>query len=208
MEVTAKFPTCAQISIIGEYLRGGKSMKKYAQAVRPGLAFVAVALLSLAPAMASARSVGDSEKFSGFLTEAKTEAAQLQKSAEEMNSFVHFNTHWRTEAAKIEEVKQHVNRLGELVTRMNNVEAASPWQRQAIRDVTPMVEELAANVSMAIYHLGESPDRLVFTSFPEYVAANAELASNTAELLSEYVEFSEAKQTVEDISFELELPTT
>jgi hypothetical protein len=183
-------------------------MNQYAQAVRPGLAFLAVALLSLAPAVASARSAKDSEEFSGFLAQAKTEARQLQKSAEEMNSFAHSRTRWETQAAKIEEIKTHVNKLGEWVIKMNHVEAASPWQRQAIRDVTPMVEELAANVTMTIYHLGESQDRLVFSSFPEYVAANAELAANTAELLSEYVEYSEAKQTVEDISFELELPTS
>ena len=183
-------------------------MNKYARAVRPGWAFLAVAFLSLAPAVASARVVRDSEEFSGFLAEAKTEAAQLQKSAEEMNSFVHFSTQWSTEAAKIEEVKQHVNKLGELVTRMNNVEAPSPWQRQAIRDVNPMVEELAANVTMTIFYLSEFQDRLVFTSFSEYVAANAELAADTAELLSEYVEYSEAKQTVEDISFDLELPSS
>jgi hypothetical protein len=51
----------------------------------------------------------------------------------------------------------------------------------AIGDVTPMVEELAANVTMTIYNLGESPDRLIFSSFPEYVAANAEMAADIAQ---------------------------
>lgn len=55
-------------------------MKKYAKAVRPGLSFFAVAVLSLVPAMAPAQSAPDSEEFSGFLAEAKSEAAQLQKS--------------------------------------------------------------------------------------------------------------------------------
>jgi hypothetical protein len=183
-------------------------MNKYAQAVRPGLAFLAVALLYLAPAVASARSVKDSKDFSGFLAEARTEAVQLQKSAEEMNSFVLSRTNWETEAAKIEEIKRHLNKLGGFVTKMNNVEAASPWQRQAIRDVMPMVEEMAANVTMTIYHLGEDQDRLIFSSFPEYVAANAELAFNTAQMLSDYVEYGEAKQKAEDFEFEMELPTS
>jgi hypothetical protein len=181
-------------------------MKNYVQAVRPGLAFFAVALLYLAPAVASARVVTDSEEVSGFLGQAKAEATQLQQSTEEMNSFLYSATSWQTHAAKIEEIKHRLNRLGELVTKLNNAEAPSPWQRQAIRDVTPMVEELAANVTMTIFYLGEFPDRLMFTSFPEYVAANAELAANMAQLLSDYVEFAKAKQTVEDISFELELP--
>lgn len=89
---------------------------------------------------------------------------------------------------------------------MNNVEAASPWQRQAAADVGPMVGELAANVTMTIYHLGENPDRFIFTSFPEYVAANAELASEIADTLSDYVTYGEAKQKAEELYFELELP--
>jgi hypothetical protein len=183
-------------------------MKKYAKAVRPGLSFLAVAVLSLMPAMASAKSAPDSEEFSGFLAEARTEAVQLQKSAEEMNSFVHYTTNWKTEAAKLEETKTHVNKLAELFTKMNNVLAASPWQRQAVADVTPMVEELSANVSMTIYHLGENPDRFIFTSFPEYVAANAELASEISYALSDYVTYGEAKQKAEELYFELELPSS
>lgn len=181
-------------------------MKEYAKAARPGLAFLAVALLSLAPAVASARSVGDSEEVSGFLAEAKTEALQLQKSTEEMNSFVHSRMSWQTEAAKIAEIKQHFNKLGELVIKMNNAEAPSPWQRRAIREVTPIVEELSTYITMTIYHLGENPDRLIFTSFEEYVAANAGLASDIAQLLSDYVEYGQAKQDVDELSFELQLP--
>jgi hypothetical protein len=181
-------------------------MRKYEPALRPGLAFLAVAILSLTPAIASAKSVRDSEEVSRFFAEARTEALQLQRSAEEMNSFAHFNISWQTEAAKIAEVKLHFNKLGELVRKMNAAEAPSPWQQQAIGEVTPMVEELGSYITMTIYHLGESPDRLAFTSFPEYVAANADLASDLAQLLSDYVEYGQAKQTVEELSFELGLP--
>jgi hypothetical protein len=77
-----------------------------------------------------------------------------------MNSFEHSTINWRTEAAKIAEIKRHFNNLGELVTKMNKSEAPSPRQQQAIREVTPMVEELASYITMTIYHLGENPDRL------------------------------------------------
>ncbi len=181
-------------------------MKKYARVVKPGLAFLALAILAFVPAVASGKAVEDSEEFSGFLAQAKTEALLLQQSAEEMNSFVHLTTSRETQAAKIEEIKTHLNKLAQFVTKMNSVEAASPWQRQASRDFTPMVGELAANVTMTIYYLGEFPDRLVFTSFPEYVAANAELAANIAEIMSEYVEYGQARQKAEVLSYELELP--
>jgi len=143
---------------------------------------------------------------SAFLVEAKTEALQLQNSTEEMNSFEHSRISWQSQAVQIAEIKRHFNKLGELVIKMNKAEAPSPWQEQAIREVTPMVEELASYITMTIYHLGEDPDRLIFTSFPEYVAANAGLASGIAELLSDYVEYDRAKQDVKELSFELELP--
>lgn len=181
-------------------------MKEYTKAGRPGLAFLAVAALCLAPSVASARSVGDSEEVSGFLAQAKTEALQLQKITEEMNSFMHSRTSWQTQATKLEEIKLHFNKLGDLVTKMNKAEAPSPWQQEAIREVTPVVEELSSYITMTIYHLGEDPDRLIFTSFPEYVAVNAALASEIADLLSDYVEYGEAKQDVEELSFELGLP--
>lgn len=169
-------------------------MKDYAKAARLGLAFFAVAVLSLVPTAASARSVGDSKEVSGFLAEAKAEALQVQMITEEMNSFVHSRTSWQTQAAKLAEIKRHFNKFGELVIKMNKAEAPSPWQQEAIREVTPMVEELSSYITMTIYHLGEDPDRLVFTSFPEYVAASTGLASEIAELLSDYVEYGKANQ--------------
>jgi hypothetical protein len=85
------------------------------------------------------------------------------------------------------------------------VEAASPWQQMAIGDVTPMVEELAANVTMAIYNLGESADRLIFSSFPEYVAANAEMAADVAQVTSDYVAYGEDKQKAKEVADELQM---
>jgi hypothetical protein len=85
------------------------------------------------------------------------------------------------------------------------VEAASPWQQMAIGDVTPMLEELAANVTMTIYNLGESPDRLIFSSFPEYVAANAEIAADIAQVTSDYVAYGEDKQKAKEVADELQM---
>jgi hypothetical protein len=203
---TAFTSVCEGPSAEGKRCKEEKIMRKYASAVRPVLAFLAVAILSLAPTMASAKSVRDSEEVSRFLAEAKTEALQLQRSTEEMNSFAHFRMSWQSEAAKIAEVKLHFNKLGELVRKMNDAEAPSPWQQRAIGEVTPMVEELGSYITMTIYHLDENQDRFVFTSFPEYVAANASLASDVARLISGYVEYGEAKQAVEELSLDLGLP--
>jgi hypothetical protein len=47
---------------------------------------------------------------------------------------------------------------------------------------------------------------LIFTSFPDYVAANAELATDIAQTVSDYVAYGEAKNKAEELSFQLELP--
>jgi hypothetical protein len=182
-------------------------MLKQVQIVRPKLALFAVAILSVAPALASAQVVRDSAEFSGLLTQAKSEAVQVQRITEEIYSFKGNNLTWQTYADKLGELKTHVNSLGEFVMRMNNVEAPSPWQQQAIADITPMVDELAADVTMSIYHLDAARDQYMFSSFPEYVEADAELSANISALLAEYVDYAQAKQTKDDIEFELELPT-
>ncbi len=179
-------------------------MNKYAQAVRPGFAFLAVALLSLAPTVASARVVRDSPEFSALLAQAKSEAIQLQQTAEEMNTLKFPQIGWQTQADKLEAVKEHVNNLGEFVVRMQKVEVPSPSQEQAIRDITPIVGQLAANTTTAIYHLDATRDRYVFSSFPEYVDANAELATNVAQMISDYVAFDEARQKAKEFSDELQ----
>jgi hypothetical protein len=168
--------------------------------------FFAVAFLSLAPAVASAQSARDSEEFTGFLAEAKTEAVQLQRSTEEMNSFVHSRANFATEATKIAEIKQHVNKLGELFMKMDNVEAPAVWQQMVVVDIGPMLEELSANVTMTIFNLSAAPDRLAFTSFPEYVQANAETAADLAQTISDYVVYGETRKKAEELSLQLELP--
>jgi len=179
-------------------------MNKYAQAVRPGFLLLAVALLSLAPTLASARVIRDSPEFSGYLAQAKAEAVQVQRAAEEMYTFKYSNVSWQTQAAKLQEIKTHLNKLGEFVVSMNNVEEPSPWQQVAIDDITPMVQELTGNVTMAIYHLDASRQDYAFSSFPEYVEANAELATNTADMISDYVAYGEAKQKAKETSDELQ----
>jgi hypothetical protein len=70
----------------------------------------------------------------------------------------------------------------------------------AVGDIRPMLEELSANVTMTIFNLSAGPGRLVFTSFPEYVEANAETAADLEQTISDYVAYGEAKKKAEDLS--------
>jgi hypothetical protein len=112
-------------------------MNTNSRAMRPGMAFVVVALFALAPAVASARTVRDSEEFSRFLAGARTEAVQVQQTAEEMFALKFSKVSWHTHAAKLEELKTHVNKLGEFVVNMNNVEAHHPGRGRQFATLLP-----------------------------------------------------------------------
>ena len=183
-------------------------MNTYRKVIGPALAFLAVAFLSMAPALRAAQPVKDSEKVSGFFADAKSEAIQLQQDAEEMNSFVHSATSWETHAAKLNQIKEHVNNVGALVTKMNvSKDEASPWQQQAIERINPILADLATTVGAAINHLGNNQNRLMHPPYPDYAAANATVATDMAQLISDYVAYGEAKNKAEELARQLEVPT-
>ena len=182
-------------------------MNTHTKSIHAGLALLAAAFLSMMPAIGVAQSAKDSEEVSGFLAEAKTEAIQLKQDAEEMNSFVRSKTSWQTHAAKLDEIKQHVNKLGELVAKMDSAKAtASLWQRQSINQVTPLLRDLAASVTATIKHLSDNQNRLQYPPYPDYAAATAEYASDLSQLISDYVAYGEAKHKTEDLERKLEVP--
>jgi hypothetical protein len=159
------------------------------------------------PAWRAAHPVKDSEEVSGLLADARTEAMRLKQDAEELNGFVQSRTRWEIHAAKLNEIKEHVNELDELVTKMNSAEvAASPWQQQSIRGVTPLLVELSAAVTSTIKHLSDGKDRLLNPPYPAYAMARADYAADLAQLVSDYIACGDARRKSEDLAQKLELP--
>jgi DNA repair exonuclease SbcCD ATPase subunit len=143
-------------------------MNTHQKTIRAALFFLAVSLLSVAPVTMGAQSAKDSEEVSGLLAEAKAESIQLKQDAEEMNGFVRSTKSWQTHASKLNEIKQHANKLGELVAKMNDAKAtASPWQRQSIDRITPLLRELAGSVTATIKQLSDNQNRLQHPPFPD-----------------------------------------
>lgn len=174
--------------------------------IRGTWGLLATALLAMAPAIRAANPPA-SEEVSGFLSDAKTEAVQLQFDAAELNNFARAKTSWETHATKLTEIKEHINKVSGLVTKMNAAKAeAAPWQQQAIERINPMLAELATTVSAAINHLSKNQDRLLFAPYPDYAAATAATATDMAEMISDYVEYGETKHHLDDLTRQLEVP--
>ena len=166
-----------------------------------------LAAVSALPALRAA-DIEDSKEVSDLLAQAKTEAIQLKNDATDMESFtLSPNLSWQSHAAKITEIKEHVNALGKTIAKLEQKKStASPWQRTAIERINPVLRELAANTTSIIDHLNKEQGRLLHTQeHKDYLKANAQLASNMTEVVSDFVDYGQTKDRFEKLSRKLEI---
>jgi len=148
----------------------------------------------------------DAERTSALLAEAKTEAIQLKQDASDMASFNLSNLNWETHADKLTEIKEHVNKVGGTVAQLNQARSgAAPWQQAAIDRVNPLMGELALNVQATIGHLQNHREQLQRSDYKDYLTTTAELASRMAALVSDFVEYGEAKAKLAKLTEKLEV---
>src|SRR3984893_19332626 len=142
-----------------------------------------------------------------LLAEARDEAAQLSRDADEMESLIRSDVSWQSHAAMLETVKDHVNELGRIAAQLEQKrDSASQWQQQAIDRMLPVLKELAANTTAAINHLNENKTRpLQISSYPPYLKENAEAAHNLADMISSFVKYGDSRAKVEKLEQKLEI---
>ncbi|HMD99423.1 MAG TPA: hypothetical protein VKM93_19110 [Terriglobia bacterium] len=161
------------------------------------LALLTAGYFMMSPvAKAADTSVGDSEQVSKLFSEAKTEADGLVRDAELLDVFTRSVLSWDSHATQISLIREHVNKAGQILTSLNEVRhTGSPWQQQAIDQITPLLKELASNTQSAIEHLNEKRDDIRFRAgqYQDYAVANYNLASELAALISHYVDYERNK---------------
>jgi hypothetical protein len=164
--------------------------------------------LALATSTAcGAQTSKDSKEVSTIFADVKSEAIQLKQDADELKSFTHSTLSWESHAVKVEEIKRHINNAGKSLSKLDAARVgASPWQQQAIDRISPLFKELASNVESTIEHLNQKPKLLQTGPYADYAAANYDMASNLAELVSDYVEYGKSKAKSEELATKLETP--
>ncbi|HEV2521393.1 MAG TPA: hypothetical protein VGT24_03350 [Candidatus Acidoferrales bacterium] len=171
------------------------------------LALLSVLCFSTVPAVFASPRPTDSEEVTKLLAEVKSEAYDLKNDAEDLKSFTRSKLSWQSHAGKVIQIKQTVNRAGELVSKLNDAKAsASAWQQQVIDETTPLLRELAANVSSAIEHMNKKQNQIHTKPYADYVAATADLATDLHALISDYLAYGEAKNKSEELGQKLEVP--
>ena len=165
-----------------------------------------VALAFATSTVCSAQASKDSKEVSAILTDVKTEAVELRHDAEELEMFTHSNHSWQSNTTKIGKIKEHVNNAGQLLSKLENTRPeASPWQEQAIDHITPLLKELASSVTSTIDYFNQRPALLRGGPYAEYADANYALASNLAELISDYVEYGKSKAKSDEVAAKLDV---
>jgi hypothetical protein len=170
------------------------SMTIYRRLLFPSiLALLVAEYLMIWPATrALASSIGDSKEISALLSEAKSEAIELRKDAEKMETFTRSKLSWESFALQINEIKDHVNKTGELLAKLNQIrETGSSWQQQAIDHITPALKELATNTESTIEHLNENRRLVHSKELEDYCVVNYELAQELTALVGDFVNYGE-----------------
>jgi hypothetical protein len=169
-------------------------------------------LVALALALATGTSIGfaqtaDSGQISDLLKQAKSHAVLAEDDAATLESYTGSKMSWQSHAWQLERIREHVNELGHLNKQLSDLRAeGSPWQQQAIDQIDPRLREMADLLTATIEHLNDNQNRVQMQPFRDYVKANAELTSKLARMISDFVDYDEAKSKAESLEQKLDLP--
>jgi hypothetical protein len=141
-----------------------------------------------------------------LLQEARDEAVQLSKDADELEAMTRSDVSWQSHAAMLDEMKEHVNAMGRLVPKLvASRDSASPWQQQAIDRMVPLLKELATNTSAAIQHISQNKLRPTSGSYPEYLRENSETAHQLSDMISSFVRYGQTRAKLQNLEQKLEI---
>ncbi|MDE3188527.1 MAG: hypothetical protein KGM96_13515 [Acidobacteriota bacterium] len=172
-----------------------------------GITALALVLLIGSPYVSAQKA--DSDQISNLLTEAKTHAVQAEDDSATLESFTRSNLEWRSHAIKLEMIKTHVNEIGKLLKQMTDLSSeGSPWQQEAIRQIDPLLRSMADNLTSTIEHLNANQSKVHMPPYRDYVHANFEFASRTAEMIRDFVDYDKAKARADALEQKLEIPST
>ncbi len=170
-------------------------------------AFMFALALALSFGMQRASAAGpNSERITQLLNDAKTHALQAEEDAETLDSYTRSRVDWKSHSYELSSMKQHVNELGKIAAELQDLEPqGSDWQKKAVQQVIPLLKEMATNLTKTIEHLNANQARVRQSPYQQYTRTNYELASRTATLIHDLVDYEEAESAAQALKDKLEL---
>jgi len=155
---------------------------------------------------ANAAAVPDSEHVAKLLSEAKTTAFQLKDDAVAMEGFTRMTVSWESHAVAINQIRDHVNALENQEAKLKEAKnEASPWQRTAIDRIVPYLDELEGYTTAIIERINEQPKQLFTDDYKDFLAANADYATDLAAMIGDFVDYGKTRDRQERLGNKLEI---
>jgi hypothetical protein len=153
-----------------------------------------------------AQTANDSSSVSGQLNDAKTIAAKIKKDAVVMESYTRASgPSWQSHAAMLGKIKADVNALQQNMRDLQSQRAAaSAWQQSAIDRITNLANDLATNMNSAIDGLNKSRQRPTVPPYPDYLTANARIASDLADEINAAIDYAQTKAKLDSLTQQLD----
>jgi hypothetical protein len=166
----------------------------------------ALGVLLFAGVPRSSAENADSEQISKLLADAKIHAVEAEDDAASLDSFTRSRVSWQQHAIELESMKRHVNEIGKIVADMQELEPqGSPWQKQAIAQISPLLRDMGDHLGKTIEHLNNNQKRIHMPDHMEYSRTNYQLAKRTADLIRDFIEYDQAQATTAQLEEKLEL---
>ena len=148
------------------------------------------------PRLASASDATDSKEVTKLLMQTKDQALQLKQEAETLESFTRSDVSKESHACAVDQIKEDVDALARQVARMDDlVKEGSPWQKDAVERIRPVVYELVSNADAMIHNLNHT-DCLTSGTYVGYVHANVTLSDRLLADLKQSFESSKLNEKV------------
>ncbi len=172
-----------------------------------GVAGLALLLMVCSPFLKAQNA--DSEQISKLFTDARSYALTAETDADRLDSYTRSSLAWQTHSQQLNLMKEDVNNLGKVHKQLSDLRSeGSTWQQEAIDRIEPLLRDMADNLTATINHLNEHKNQVNMQPYRDYAHANYELASRTATLISDIVEYDQAKSRSESLEKALELPAS
>jgi hypothetical protein len=168
---------------------------------------VALFALLLSSSLILSAQNADSVQVTKLFTEIKEHASLAEHDAELLDSYTRSRVSWKLHAYKLHDIKEHVNDLGRDYSEAERLrEGSSPWQQNAIDQIRPLLQGMAAHLTATIEHQRKNPSHVRMQPYLDYVRANREYTVKTSALIHDLVDYGEAKAKSEQLEQKLQLP--
>ena len=163
-------------------------------------------LALLLPAGFLAAQNPDSAAVSKLLEEVKTHAAIADDDAHTLAAYTLSRLGWQSHSTQLNRIKTHVNALIRDSNQLTNMrDEASPWQQDAIDRISSLLPEMASHLTATINHFNDNPEHTSLKPYRDLAVTNQTIIHKAPEIISDYVDYGEAKAKVDELEKQLQL---